>query len=626
MSLAFACVLLTSGPTLAESILPTGCYPDLDAKMAQHERQFYFLNALPFGLSLDVHPADEAAVVMIDQFLAQGASDDFEAVTGQHVYELLRSYGEHGDLGFFGGVAVVGTAFRYLALKREGAPEVELAAARQKVVRAAEAWHVFYAVTGGEGLVARGIMRLGPEDPADPALPNPTVEIVPLADENGDPLPQPKDNGTWRDELSAGALPTNTWIWEDSCSKDQLTGQVLGLVSLYEAMKDDPDIDQALVTRLAEDARKVGQMLMTQHEISEMEGPFGSGEYDLIIMDADGRPTFHHGLNPASIEKIYMDPEGSFNRFNLLLALGVIKGLHHVSGDSELEAFLYDEMLVKRDYLDKINGQESKAADYIYMGGNTNFDNPDMVSVAMFLSLYLETDPSYRTELLQYFEAGWWQRPEESHTARLCKQPLWHAFYLALTEQGSDPTLIEELRQLLEAFDLGPYWNPQRINCDDDEIAARQCLAIDGQTILHLANQDDKGRWMATEALDPSIRPPSNFDARSNPFRVNGGGGLRLNPGGDLLTAYWLGRYFQQRETGEAAISPHALEHMPLGGWPDGGDPEDGGTTPIDEPGGGCGCGTESPDSAAGLLFVGWLLWLLRRRTQLASFSEGAKS
>jgi hypothetical protein len=73
---------------------------------------------------------------------------------------------------------------------------------------------------------------------------------------------------------------------------------------------------------------------------------------------------------------------------------------------------------------------------------------------------------------------------------------------------------------------------------------------------------------VANEALDPSIRPPSNFDARSNPFKVNGGGGQGLNPGGDLLSAYWLLRYLPVREAGSAAQSPLARNHIWLGDPP----------------------------------------------------------
>jgi len=541
-------------------------------------RQFYHVNAVPFGLSLDAHVEDEAARALIDDFCEQIQSEDFEEVTGGHPYELLTSYGEYGDLGFFGGVAVAATAYEYIFHKQDGTPEELLAPIRARVVRAAETWHIFKVITGGGGLVARGLRLMEGDDPDAPPLPVTYPEMVPLFDEDGTPLPQPKDNGTYRWDNSGGLLPEGKWIWKDSCSKDQLVGQVFAMAALHDAMKDDPDIDQALVETLEEDARLIGEMLMTKREISQWDFLIGQGGYDLIIMDSDTRPTFHHDLNPYSLEKVYVDPEGPiYNLFNLVMAVGVVKGLHHVSGDEALEAFLYEELLHERDFLGMVERwRDPMVLDYIYAGAMTNFDNPDMTSVALWLALYHETDPEVTGVLREFLEDGWWVREGESHTARLCKQPLWHAIYLTLTDRGTDAGLVEEVRDLLLAFPLGPYWNDQRINCDADEIAAGECLAVDGETTLTLEGADDDGDAMATESLDPSIRPPSNFDARSNPFQVNGGGGNRLNPGGDLLASYWILRAMDSLEPGETHLSPFARDHMPVGGWPENPEPDAG--------------------------------------------------
>ena len=566
-------ILTLSAQAIAAPIIPAGEDPELDAHMHRHGRQFFAINALPFGLSLDAHPKDAAAIETIETFLAQDESDDMVAVTGQHPYELLVSYGEYGDLGFFGGVAVAGTAFAYQTLRREGAPEETLAIWRHRVVRAAESWHIFYVASGGNGVVARGIRRMISEFPDQPPLPVQYPEMVPLFDEEGEPLPQPKDNGTYRQDNSGGILPEGEWIWKDSASKDQVSGQLFAMIALYDAMKDDPDIDQALVTRMQEDALGLAKVLMSKREIADLEGPVGQGEYDLIIMDADGRPTYHHDLNPLSLEKFYLTEEqGSWNVFNLFMAVGVMKGLFHVTGDEEVEAFIYEELLANRGYLqlmkDSLDAKKG-ALDYIYAGDMTNFDNPDMTAVALWLALYTETDPEVADVLHFFLEQGWWLRADESHTAALCKQPFWHAIYLGLTRTGVKPATVKELRELLLAFELGPYLNTARINCDADEIAVGECLAVDGKTVLTLAVKEEGGSWLATESLDPSIRPPSNFDARSNPFRVNGGGGMRLNPGGDLLAAYWMGRFLEANEPGSGNRSPFARSHMPVGGWPD---------------------------------------------------------
>jgi len=564
----------------AEPLFPAGKYQALDEQMMRHGRQFYEFNARPFGLSLDAHPKDVESRGLIEQFLGQDASDDVESVTGSHPFSLLSSYGEYGDLGFFGGAGLVATAYEYMTLKKYGALKADLTRARERVVRAAESWHVFKVVSGGGGLVARGIRRLVPEDPDDPPIPNVQIELTPLFDGDGEPLPKPKDNGTYREDNSGGVLPEGTWSWKDSCSKDQLVGQVLAMASLYDAMKDDPDIDQSLVTQLQEDARLIGVMLMQKHEISQMEGPVGEGLYDLIIMDADGRPTFHHDLNPLSLSKFYVPSEqGAYNLFNLIMAWGVIKGLHHVSGDMEIEAFLYEELLGQRDFMGRLNQEsDAEALDYIYFGINTNFDNPDMTAVALWLALYHEDDPEVSTVLRRFLDNGWWDRDGETHAARLCKQAFWHAIYLSLTDSGAESALVDELGDILMGYTLGPYWNTRRDNCDEDELAAGECLAVDGETVLTIEGKNQNGDWMATEALHPSIRPPSNFDARSNPFEVNGGQFgevVRLNPGPDLLAAYWIARYQDANEPDEVNVSPLTRGHMPVGGWPE--TPEDAG-------------------------------------------------
>jgi MYXO-CTERM domain-containing protein len=591
-------VLLAGVPAAAEPIFPAGANPALDAQLRRHGRQFYELNARPFGLSLDVWYASADARALIEQFLAQDQSDDFVAVTGQHPFTIIREYGEHGDLGFFGGNALAATAYEYLTLKREGAPAADLARARARVVRAAESWHVFYVVTGGGGVVARGIRRLVPEDASDPPIPDSPPTLVPLFDESGAPLPQPKDNGSERADNSGGVLPAGVWTWIDSCSKDQLVGQVFGMVALYDAMKDDPDIDQALVRRLQADAKLVGEMLMTVRDITQLEGPNGEGSYDLIIMDADGRPTKFHDLNPKSLEKWYFPAESSqFNRFNVIMALGIIKGLLHVAGDPALEAYLYQELMGTRQYLDLLSRTEG-AVDYIYNGANTNWDDPDMTADALWLAVYLETDPEVLAPLRAFLEERWWAPAGEPFAAVHAKQPWWHLIYLTLTDRGVDAALRDEARDLLEGFSLGPYFNDPRENCDAAELAARECVALDGVTVLHLI-EGPEGQLMADEALHPSIRPPSNYDSRSNPFAVNGGGGDLLNPGGDLLAAYWVGRYMEASAAGQSNRSPFAATHMPIGGWP------------PDEPGadgGGCGCAAAGTGAAAGAV---WLVLLL---------------
>ena len=575
-----ACLLagLATATAAAAPILPPDALGgDLAARMARHQRQFYTFNARPFGLSLDAYAKDAAARASIDAFLAQDAQADFQAFDGRHPYEVLSGFGEHGDLGFFGGVALAATAYEYRVLKRDGGTPEALAAARARAVRAAESWHVFYVVTGGKGIVARGIHRLGKDDLGEagaPDIPGSPEAAVPLKDDQG-PLPRPKNNGSYREDLSDSGLPAGTWMWIDSASKDQLVGQMFGMVALYDALAGDPDVDPAIVGRMRDDAKGVFQVLRTKREILGLEGCGGEGLYDLIIMDADGRPTMYHDLNPLSLEKLYFPEDSpSFNVFNLFMAFAILKSIHHVTGDAEVEDYLYRELLGDRGYLGKMDAFDGPdAISYLYMGLDTNTDVPDMTGVALFLGLYLEGDDEVRAKLLRYLEDGWWAPAGVTVAAALSKQPLWHALYLAVTPRTDRQAVANQMAALLAAFPAGDpatgaYWDDPRINCDEAEIAAGQCLAIDGKTILTIAGKNQDGRVLATEALDPSIRPNSNFNARSNPFEVNGGGsGRMLNPGGDLLASWWMGRYFAIGDGGNR--SPNLRAHEPVGGNPE---------------------------------------------------------
>jgi hypothetical protein len=459
-----------------------------------------------------------------------------------------------------------------MALKAEGAPEAALAAARRDVVRALDTVHVVHVITGIPQGMARGVWRYRTEDPADPPVPGDVPTLVPLFDPQGKPLPpDPKTNGTDRADNSGGVLPADTWYWQDSCSKDQLVGWVAAMATLYDAALADPAIDQALVEAIRKDACEVSAGFREHHDFVAMDG--NTYGYDLVIMDPDGRPTKHHDLNPAIIDgQIYLPPdEPQTNVFNLVMALGIMKGLYHVCGDEASEAFLYDEMMKRRGYLDAVpDGPGADGVDYVYMGVKTNFSNVNMIAIALFLNLWFEADDAVAARVRAYMQHGWWDRKGVRQAARRAKQPYFHAFWLATTDAGTDATIAAEAASLLKAFRLDPYVSAERINCDEAELAKRECVAVDGKTVIKVSKDRNRGDWpIAEEPLDPSIRPPSNFDARTDPFEVNGGGGRGLNPGGDLHAAYWLLRWLPERGAGETARSPNARAHRPVYALPD---------------------------------------------------------
>jgi hypothetical protein len=124
---------------------------------------------------------------------------------------------------------------------------------------------------------------------------------------------------------------------------------------------------------------------------------------------------------------------------------------------------------------------------------------------------------------------------------------------------GPPPTpVLTGAARTLTAFDAPPYWNVSRNNCDAGELAAGACIGLDG-TLIEIAPVPGRGgAIVAVRPVPRGIRPPSNFEWRSNPYSVNGGGGDRLNPGGDFRGAYWLGRFLVRGQDGSINLAQGA--------------------------------------------------------------------
>jgi hypothetical protein len=532
--------------------------------MMAQDRIFHGIHTAPYGIGIDCSLASESSLEAIRSYaLSTGSVQD---VTGQHPFTLVTNYSGPSGIGLRGGGAAFATAFRYRALKAEGAEEAIITAARADVIRAIETLHVVVAITGEPGRVARGVQRLKPESPDDPPIPLGDLrDPVPLFDEQGNPLPEIKNNGTPRADNSKGALPEGEWSWEDSCSKDQLIGWVTAMGALYDAAKGDPEIDQELLVRMAADATAIAGMLQEKHEFEVLGGP--PEYFDLVIMDADGRPTKHHDLNPSGVDGIWFTSSaGPVNPLNLLMSIGILKTLHHISGDPELEEYLYNELLSNRSWLSAIPQSPIDAG--LYAGTSTNFSTVNMAALGIYNALHYETDPSVSAPLSNWLETVFWNPEGEIRGAKNLKQPYFHAIYLMNTQSGTSPELVAETADLLLDYTLGPYMSQARENCDASELESGTCIGLDGTTEITLAkglNWHDEP--VATTALSPALRPTSNFDARSDPFRVNGGGtSTSLLPGGDLLSAYWMLRWMQVSDAGSRTTSVNARTHIAVGG------------------------------------------------------------
>jgi len=564
---------------LSGSLVDPSERPTLHAAMERHTRFYYGVHALPFGIGLTATAKDLAALEALRAYAAGGE-------LAGHPFDYLAAYEGASGIGLRGGGASPSAAFRYMALRQEDATEAALAPARQAVIAALEATHVAVAITGVPGRIARGVARL--KMPDGRAVPGATPTYVPLEDEGGAPLPEPKTNGTDRADNSGGALPEGMWYWQDSCSKDQIVGWAMAMATLYDAAAGDPTIDQSLVTRLQADAKSVGAMLREKVPRLALDGQ--TYEYDLVILDAYGRPTQHHDLNPHGLDGLWLAPGTTvYNVFNALMALGIVKALHHVSGDPELGEFLYGDLIGKRCYHAMLSpstipcpggwpGGEvpsESALDYIYAAESTNFSNVNMAAIALFLNLWFDEDADRVAPVREYMETRWWAPDGVAQAASRTGQPYFEAIHALTTADGVKKERMDGVAALLEEFELLPYTSALRVNCDDTELLAGSCLALDGETTLTLnpkLNRSDSP--IALEPLRPGIRSPSNFDARSDPFEVNGGdeSGLGLNPGGDLNAAYWMLRWAPERTAATILTSPNARP------WPPEPDP-----VPIDE-------------------------------------------
>src|SRR5262245_15509305 len=103
--LATATLSALARPALGEGLVKGPGEAGHDAavldKMDGLEKQVHGLLTVPLGWGLEAFIDDPANRALVDQFIASGERD-FRAATGKHPYEVIREYGEFGDLGMFG--------------------------------------------------------------------------------------------------------------------------------------------------------------------------------------------------------------------------------------------------------------------------------------------------------------------------------------------------------------------------------------------------------------------------------------------------------------------------------------------------------------------------------------------
>lgn len=354
----------------------------------------------------------------------------------------------------------------------------------------------------------------------------------------------------------------------DNTSKDQMIGYAFALGALWDAVADDPDVPDEVRLGLQADARGLGQLLMTPREVAPGQS------LDLVITDADGCLVGMHDLNPRELvtetDSIVL-PENSTsqNSFAAAAALGVMRTLYHVAGDEALRSYYYDELLGSRGYTGLLTGGIAPLG-AMYLDacvgnncGTTNFSNVNMAFVALYPLLRYEGDTTMRSRYRDVLDMELWQ-PMRPITAKRMKQAFFSLLWAGFRHGGTDAAPVSDAAGQLSDFPTPPYFDPFVENCDAAEVSQGWCIGTDGETLLPLDPVPGWGGGVA--ALNPvpmSLRPPTNFEWRSDPRRVNGSGTPALNPGADFRVAYWLGRLLRQGADNDVDVSPVA--RMPDG-------------------------------------------------------------
>lgn len=513
-----------------EGLLPGPGAPGHDAALLEaaeaHDRLWHAVHARTTGLNADfyLNDASEANRALFTQFVESGAYD-FEEVTGQ-APESLGRWGK--SAGLYSGVGIAADAYRYGALRDLGAECADVERARAELIVGLEGLDIAARITGKPGVTARSLQNLV----TNPATPNATT---PLFDESGAPLPEEKNNGTWRDDQS-GELAD--WQWEDSLSRDMLVGWAMAYAAAWEVIREDDQIPSELKTRIQTNAGDAARALMV----------VGESGHDLEIPDADGRLTFHAYLHEASIDRIYLD--GVQNGFNAVMALGIVGGLAYAAEDPEIDRYVTEELIERRD----LPGIAADDLLFVGVGVGSNFSNFNMAFTAMFIAQrYLRHDSaltklrlSLRYELYEkegveerqpvdmgqsFFDFIYAAGDAEAHVDHAANKP----FDAGALERG-----LETLRDFPDA----PYFDDPVENCDAEEIASKDCVLNDGTRVVVLGNVGWNDSLVVDEIVPMAVRPPSNYHWRSPPYRPNSeGGGSSINPSVDFRIAYWLGRW-----------------------------------------------------------------------------------
>ena len=503
---------------------------DLALLARRYDRVFHAIVAPAHGVNCDVSMAVDATAhrELVQRFATEDDGWDFAAFSGgQSGMDMVDAY--HKVAGLYAGTGVAAEAMRYEVLKRQGAACEEIEIARQHLATALEATNLAFTIAGIPGVVVRGFIRTDIQGYGS------TTETVPLADENGNPLPEEKNNGTWREDNS-GLYPN--YIFEDSCSRDMMLGWASAVAFGYEVIRDDPAFPESTKEQIRTNARNVLLELMKVRE---------SG-YDLEFPDADGRITYHGYINEQAMERAtYID--GFRNGFYAIMALGIVSAFTYAADDPSLEYYLYDELIAKRD----LPGIARDDMIYINMNTQSNYSNYNMAFGSALLALRYINDDTARNVIAEAVETQLYNTPNANYQP-IGAQMSFFDFIEAYADAGGtawtapagsvNPQPVADGIEGLRGFATPPYFDYKVEQCDESELASGDCTLENGTRVEVYDEGGRKGSTICNVSIPKAIRRPSNYEWRSNPYEPNGGGeGGNLMPGIDFRIAYWLGRF-----------------------------------------------------------------------------------
>jgi hypothetical protein len=528
-----------NGPSLIPGPLEEGYDAALEQKVQRYDRQHLIFNCAGNGINNDVvvPVANTADRQLIADFLQNTDSWDFAGYSGREVFDVIPDY--QPTAGLYAGVGIAADAYRYAVLRDSGYAQADVDRAREFLKRDISGLFVAVEITGVEGVIARGFCR------TDIPTSYKNAVTTPLFDSNGNPLPEVKNNGTLRSDNSVGGKFPN-YVWSDSCSRDQYIGWATAFAAVWEAVREDPSIPKETKDRLQLYAKQLGHSLM----VERTGGPGSLGKaFDLEIFDADGRTTFHGYINENNWDRIYLAWLPVKDGFYSMMALGIVAALNYCSEDPELDDYLYDELIAQR-HLDDIIVSN-------VLGYNldviTNYSATNMVFQGALLAGRYISDEKVR-EKVRFATIQHLYNTGISHTKpREYSYSLYDFVYAAnysgasafnKMKQAPDFAAVGRGIDTLYGYHEPPYWDYAVVNCDDAEIASGECTLNDGTKVKVLGNVGRNGDLITEKPIPQSVRPPSNYHWRSNPYCPNGGGnGSCLLPGVDLRFAYWFGRF-----------------------------------------------------------------------------------